>query len=139
MDVELRAIPSTEKLWVGGDFSGHCGRNNSGKEETIGKYGVGERNEAGDNVVAFAMSHYMRVVNTYFEKAERHKITYKSGAAESQIDYILCRSSGMGNIKDGKVILGESMICQHRPLVCRLITKPLKENHQMYPGQNDRN
>ena len=31
MDEELR-----------GDFNGHCGRNNSGKEETIGKYGVGE-------------------------------------------------------------------------------------------------
>ena len=61
---------------VGGDFIGHCGRNNSGKEETIGKYGVGESNEAGDKCVAFAMSHNMRVVNTYIEKAERHKITY---------------------------------------------------------------
>ena len=74
MDEELRDIPDTEKLWVGGDFNCHCGRNNSGKEETIGKYGVGESNEAGDNFVAFAMSHN-RVLNTYFEKAERHKIT----------------------------------------------------------------
>ena len=82
----MRDIPDTEKLWVGGHVNGHCGRNNSGKEETIGKYGVGESNEAGDNCVAFAMSHNMRVVNTYFEKVERHKITYKSGAAESQID-----------------------------------------------------
>ena len=74
---------------------------------------MGESNEAGDNFVAFAMSHNMRVVNTYFEKAETHKITYKSGAAESQIDYILCRSSDKGNIKDGKVILGESVTNQH--------------------------
>ena len=59
----------------------------------------------------------MRVVNTYFEKAERHKITYKSGAAESQIDYILCRSSDKGNIKDCKFILGESVTNQHRPLI----------------------
>ena len=68
------------------------------------------------------MTHNMRVVNTYFEKAERHKITYKSGAAESQIDYILCRSSDKGNIKDGKVILGESVTNQHRQLVCTLIS-----------------
>ena len=40
MDEELRDIPDTEKLWVGGHFNGHCGRNNSGKEETIGKYVV---------------------------------------------------------------------------------------------------
>ena len=55
MDEELRDIQDTEKVWVGGDFNGHCGRNNSRKEETIGKYGVGESNEAGDNFVAFAI------------------------------------------------------------------------------------
>ena len=38
---------------------------------------MGESNEAGDSNVAFAMGHNMRVVNTYFEKAERHKITYR--------------------------------------------------------------
>ncbi len=60
---------------------------------------MGESNEAGANVLAFAMSHNMRVVNTYFEKAERHKITYNSGIAELQIGYILCRSNDKGNIK----------------------------------------
>ena len=127
MDEELRDIPDTEKLWVGGDFNGHCGRNNSGKEETFGKYGVGESNEAGDNCVAFAMSHNMRVVNTYFEKAKRHTITYNSGEAESQIDFILCRSSDKGNIKDRKVVLGESVTNQHRPLVCILISNKATE------------
>ena len=71
--------------------------------------------------------HNMRLVNTYFEKAERHKITYKSGAAGSQIDYILCRSSDKANIKDGKVILGESVTNQHRPLVCTLISNKATE------------
>ena len=127
MDEEMRDIPDMEKLWAVGDFSGHCGRDNSGKEETIGKYGVGESNAAGDNFVAFAMSHNMRVVNTYFEKAERHKITYKSGAAESQIDHILCRRSDKANIKDCKVILGESVTNQHRPLVCTLISNKATE------------
>ena len=69
----------------------------------------------------------MRVVNTYLEKAERHKITYNSGAAESQIDYILCRSNDKGNIKDCKVILGESVTNQHRPLVCTLISNKATE------------
>ena len=77
--------------------------------------------------MAFAVSHNMRVVSTYFEKAERHKITCKSGTAESQIDYILCRSSDKGNIKDCKVILGESVTNQHRPLVCTLISNKATE------------
>ena len=99
--------------WVGGDFNGHCGRNNGGKEETIGKYGVGESNEAGYNWVAFAMSHNMRVVNTYFEKA--------------QIGYILCRSSNKSYIKDGKVILGESVTNQHRRVVYTLTSNKATE------------
>ena len=77
--------------------------------------------------MAFATSHTMRVVNTYFEKAERHKITYKSGAAVSQIDYMLCRSSDKGNIKDCKVILGESVANQPRPPVCTLISNKATE------------
>ena len=110
-------------MWIGGDFNGHCVKNNSGKVETIGKYGVGESNEAGEKFVAFAMSHDLRVVNTYYEKAGRHKITYNSGTAESQIDYILYRSSEkVANIKDCKVILGESVTNQYRPLVFTLIS-----------------
>ena len=38
---------------------------------------MGENNEAGENVVAFATSHNMRVVNTYFEKAET-RVTSKT-------------------------------------------------------------
>ena len=45
MDEELIDIAGTEKLWMKGDFNGHCGRNTSGQEETIGKYGVDESNE----------------------------------------------------------------------------------------------
>ena len=95
---------------------------------------MGVSNEAGDNAVAFAMSHNMRVVNTYFEKAERHNITHKTGEAESQIDYILCRSSDKGNIKDCKVILGESVTNQHKPLVCTLICdKPTERKPSRVP------
>ena len=58
MEEELQDIPDTEKLWVGGDFNGHCGRDHTGKEDAIGRYGVGESNEVGDH---FAMSHNLIV------------------------------------------------------------------------------
>ena len=61
-----------------------------------------------------------------YENGE-HKIKYKSGTAESQLDYILCRSSDKGNVKDCKVILGESVTNQHRPLVCTLISNKANE------------
>ena len=66
-------------------------------------------------------------MNTYFEKGVRLNITYNNRGAESQIDYILCRGSDKGNIKDCKVILGESVTNQHRPLVCTLISSRATE------------
>ncbi|XP_069983825.1 uncharacterized protein [Penaeus vannamei] len=72
------------------------------KENTIRIYEVGASNMA-DHLVDFAMSQSLVIVNNFLKKAERYRITYKSGDVESQIDYILCR------------ILGESITSQHRP------------------------
>ena len=63
----------SENVWIGGEFNGHCGSDNGGKEDTIGKYGVGETDKAGDNFVVFAMSQDLRVANTYFERAEKDR------------------------------------------------------------------
>ncbi|KAM9309997.1 LOW QUALITY PROTEIN: carbonic anhydrase 14 [Pholidichthys leucotaenia] len=57
---------------------------------------------------AFAVSHDLKIVNTFFEKELQHKITYKIALQEPQIDYILCRCSEKSNIMDCKYILGES-------------------------------
>ena len=35
MDEELSDISDTEKLWVGGDFNGHCGRNTAEKKKPL--------------------------------------------------------------------------------------------------------
>lgn len=48
LEEDLREIPESERLWIGGDFNGHCGSNNRGKEDIIGIYGVGASNVAGD-------------------------------------------------------------------------------------------
>ncbi|XP_037776748.1 uncharacterized protein LOC119573609 [Penaeus monodon] len=108
LDEEVRKIPAEEKLWIGGDFNGHVGGDNRGREETMGKFGYGTKNDGGEELVTFAMRHNLWIVNTFYKKATRHKITYQSGGTQSQIDYVLCRSNDK-NTKDCKVILGESI------------------------------
>ncbi|MGL4897557.1 MAG: hypothetical protein ACRC31_03910, partial [Cetobacterium sp.] len=53
-----------------------------------GRFGVRERNNEGQMVVDFAKRMEMAVVNTYFQKREEHRITYKSGGRRTQVDYI---------------------------------------------------
>ncbi|KAK3565151.1 hypothetical protein QTP86_000368 [Hemibagrus guttatus] len=56
----------------------------TGDEEVMGKFGVKERNLEGQMVVDFAKRMDMGVVNTYFQKREEHRVTYKSGVRSTQ-------------------------------------------------------
>ena len=125
LDEEMRKTPDGEKLWIGGDFNGQVASDNTGIEATVGKYGYSEGNGGGEAIVDFAVSHDLWSVNTFYKKVSRHRITYQSGTAETQIDYILCLSDDR-NIRDCKVILGEAIKNQHRPVICTTQASKLK-------------
>ncbi|KAK3563140.1 hypothetical protein QTP86_016380, partial [Hemibagrus guttatus] len=117
----MESIPTGERVVIGADFNGHVGEGNTGDEEVMGKFGVKERNLEGQMVVDFAKRMDMAVVNTYFQKREEHRVTYKSGGRRTQVDYILCRRGNLKEISDCKVVVGESVARQHRMVVCRMI------------------
>ncbi|KAK3506921.1 hypothetical protein QTP70_031225 [Hemibagrus guttatus] len=120
LDEVMESIPTGERVVIGADFNGHVGEGNTGDEEVMGKFGVKERNLEGQMVVYFAKRMDMGVVNTYFQKREEHRVTYKSGGRRTQVDYILCRRGNLKEISDCKVVVGESVARQHRMVVCRM-------------------
>ncbi|KAK3527990.1 hypothetical protein QTP86_013102 [Hemibagrus guttatus] len=120
LDEVMESIPTGERVVIGADFNGHVGEGNTGDEEVMGKFGVKERNLEGQMVVDFAKRMDMAVVNTYFQKREEHRVTYKSGVRRTQVDYILCRRGNLKEISDCKVVVGESVARQHRMVVCRM-------------------
>ncbi|KAK3514882.1 hypothetical protein QTP70_033816 [Hemibagrus guttatus] len=78
LDEVMESIPTGERVVIGADFNGHVGEGNTGDEEVMGKFGVKERNLEGQMVVDFAKRMDMGVVNTYFQKREEHRVTYKT-------------------------------------------------------------
>ncbi|KAK3545598.1 hypothetical protein QTP70_008145 [Hemibagrus guttatus] len=120
LDEVMESIPTGERVVIGADFNGHVGEGNTGDEEVMGKFGVKERNLEGQMVVDFAKRMDMGVVNTYFQKREEHRVTYKSGGRRTQVDYILCRRGNLKEISDCKMVVGESVARQHRMVVCRM-------------------
>ncbi|KAK3515161.1 hypothetical protein QTP70_008184 [Hemibagrus guttatus] len=120
LDEVMESIPTGERVVIGVDFNGHVDEGNTGDEEVMGKFGVKERNLEGQMVVDFAKRMDMAVVNTYFQKREEHRVTYKSGGRRTQVDYILCRRGNLKEISDCKVVVGESVARQHRMVVCRM-------------------
>ncbi|KAK3560243.1 hypothetical protein QTP86_004004 [Hemibagrus guttatus] len=120
LDEVMESIPTGERVVIGANFNGHVGEGNTGDEEVMSKFGVKERNLEGQMVVDFAKRMDMGVVNTYFQKREEHRVTYKSGGRRTQVDYILCRRGNLKEISDCKVVVGESVARQHRMVVCRM-------------------
>ncbi|MCJ8743810.1 hypothetical protein PDJAM_G00098470 [Pangasius djambal] len=120
LDEVIENIPTGERVVMGADLNGHVGEGNTGDEEVMGKFGVKERNLEGQMVVDFAKRMDMAVVKTYFQKREEHRVTYKSGGRNTQVDYILCRRGNLKEISDCKLIVGESVARQHRMVVCRM-------------------
>ena len=107
-------------MWIGGDLNGHVGEGNTGEEVFVGRFGLGVRNAEGNRIVEFAQKMEMAIVNTFFEKRKEHKITYKSGGRESQIDYMLCTRRSLKAVMDYKIFPGESVTRQHGAVVCKI-------------------
>ncbi|KAK3551371.1 hypothetical protein QTP70_016656, partial [Hemibagrus guttatus] len=120
LDEVMESIPTGERVVIGADFNGHVGEGNRGDEEVMGKFGVKKRSLERQMVVDFAKRMDMAVVNTYFQKREEHRVTYKSGGRRTQVNYILCRRGNLKEISVCKVVVGESVARQHRMVVCRM-------------------
>ncbi|KAK3570243.1 hypothetical protein QTP86_017136 [Hemibagrus guttatus] len=138
LDEVMESIPTGERVVIGADFNGHVGEGNTGDEEVMGKFGVKERNLEGQMVVDFAKRMDMGVVNTYFQKREEHRVTYKSGGRRTQVDYILCRRGNLKEISDCKVVVGESVARQHRMVVCRMTLMVSKKKWDMDRTEENR-
>ena len=114
----ISKIPASEILIPCGDWNGHVGESVAGYEGVHGGNGWGKRNAEGESVLEFAVSCDLVIGNTCFKKRPSHLITYQSGGASTQIDYILLRKSFRKQVVDVKVIPGEDCAPQHRLLVC---------------------
>ncbi|KAK3526868.1 hypothetical protein QTP86_000728 [Hemibagrus guttatus] len=136
LDEVMESIPTGERVVIGADFNGYVGEGKRGDEEVMGKFGVKERNLEGQMVVDFAKRMDMAVVNTYFQKKEEHRVTYKSGNRSTQVDYILCRRSNLKEISDCKVVVGEIVARQHRMVVCRMTLIVCKKKRSEVRGEN---
>ncbi|KAI5097526.1 hypothetical protein C0J45_12835 [Silurus meridionalis] len=120
-----------ERLVIEADFNRHVGEGNRDDEEVMGRYGLKERNVKGQMVVDLSKRIEMAVVNTYFQKKEDHRVTYKSGGRCTQVDYVLCRRCNLKEIGDCKVLAGDSVARQHRMVDYRLALKVKKKRRRM--------
>ena len=75
LDRLVRAVPSSEQLFIGGDLNGHVGTSSAGFEAVHGGFGYGSKNQEGEEVLDFTIA----FDNTFFHKRQSHLMTFSSG------------------------------------------------------------
>ena len=103
-----------------GDFNSHLGVHRIGFEECTGKFGYGLQNKEGKDLLEVCAGAGWKIVNTWFDKRESHRVTYKSGGRFSQIDLIIIKGCDWKFVKDCKVIPSETVATQHKPVVAQI-------------------
>ena len=86
----------------------------------MSRHRFGKRNK-GQAVVDFTKRRKLAITNTYFVKKPAHKVTYRGGGCSSQVDYIMVRRQRMKEVVDTKVVVGKSVVKQHRIVVSVMI------------------
>ena len=104
------------KLVRVGDLNGHVGESRIGFERWHGGFSVEERNEGGEKHLQLAQDFDLALVNTFYSKLTKHLLTYKSGGIATVTDYCIVRREDFMELKNCKVIPGESVATQHRML-----------------------
>ena len=135
LECMINNIPEGEKVIIGADLNAHLGEGGEGYRRIHGGEGYGKRNAEGQKALESLEGIDMAVVDNFFKKREKQKITYKSGQGQSQIDFIMTRREDLKMFSDCKVIAGEEVVHQHR-LVCGV--KECKEKKDK-SGKNDPN
>ncbi|RLM55837.1 hypothetical protein C2845_PM10G07030 [Panicum miliaceum] len=57
-------VPSSEKLFIGGDLNGHLGATNVGFERVHGGFGYGRKSQEGEDILNFALAYNLLIANT---------------------------------------------------------------------------
>ena len=69
-------VPRQDLLIVMGDANAKVGRENVGREDVMGKEGLGDRNENGDLFIDFCAQNELVIGGTLFKHKNIHKYTW---------------------------------------------------------------
>jgi len=96
------------------------GKESDGYDQVHRGCGFGTRNEEGQAILEFGVATDMIVCNTVFRKRKNHLVTYTSGGAKTQLDYMLVRRANRRKVTNVKAIPGLECVQQHSLIVADL-------------------
>ena len=136
----VKQVPKRDMLLVMGDFNAKVGRREpSAVSSAVGLYGLGETNEAGEQLEDFCLEHELALANTMFKQHPRRLYTWTSpdGNTRNQIDYISVAQRWKTSLMNCRTYPGADCDTDHQLLVATLKVRLAKrQRHHSIPPLN---
>ncbi|XP_037867678.1 craniofacial development protein 2 [Bombyx mori] len=117
----LNSIPSREIKIILGDWNAKVGStlDDNHIRSTVGKFGLGIRNERGEKLIEFCIERNLSIMNTYFQHHPRRLYTWRSPGDRyrNQIDYIILDGRWRSSVSNVKTFPGAECRSDHNLLV----------------------
>ena len=110
-------MPRGDVLCVIGDWNAKAGQDET--NGTTGRFGLGERNERGGQLVGFCSRNDFQIMNTFFKLHVRRLYTWRSSdqTTRIQIDYIICKTSWRSSVRRVTTLPGADCGTDHNLLI----------------------
>ena len=129
--------PKKDVLIIAGDLNAKVG--DEEEIEITGRFGLGQRNNAGERLIEFCKENSLCIMNTQFKQHKRRLYTWTSpnGQHRNQIDYILCQRRWKSSVQSARTLPGADCGTDHELLVAGIRVKLKKIKRVALPKRYD--
>ncbi|XP_064110265.1 uncharacterized protein LOC135218050 [Macrobrachium nipponense] len=115
-----------------GDLNAKVGREYDGFQGTIGKFGIGVRNDNRRRLLELCGASGLSITNTYFNHKLEHKTTWVSpnGLVQNLIDYVIVNQKWKKSILDTRTFRGCRRVPSDHKLVISKIRIKIQANQE---------
>ncbi|XP_047116212.1 uncharacterized protein LOC124796165 [Schistocerca piceifrons] len=127
----IAKVPSTEPLYILGDFNARVGSDNDIWPNCLGHHGVGKMNENGQRLLEVCCFYGLCITNTYFQLKDQHKVSWRHPRSHHwhQRDLVIARRTGLKNVPLTRSYHSADCNTDHALVACTLWLTPKKCHH----------
>ncbi|XP_047495828.1 craniofacial development protein 2-like [Penaeus chinensis] len=137
LDDIISQTPSTDMLYLLGDFNARVGADHEAWLSCIGAYGRGKINENGQCLLELCCYHGLCVTNTFFPCKEIHQVSWRHPRSRHwhQLDLVLTRRKDLASVLLTRTYHSADCDTDHSLVASKVRIAPRKIHHSKKSGR----
>ena len=136
LDDLIKSLPSTENLFLLGDFNARVGSERDAWETCIGHHGVGRINDNGQRLLELCCARGLCITNTYFKNKPRHSVSWMHprSCQWHQLDLIIARRDHLQSVHNTRSYHSADCDTDHSLVASKVALQPRRFHHSKPKG-----